>query len=397
MEQRQLGRLGPRVSAIGLGCMSLGIADVYTSSVRDDDDAVALIRRALDLGMTFLDTADIYGDSELKVGKAVKGRRQDVALATKFGFVQQTVGQAQVINGRPEYVRQACERSLQRLEVDDIDVYYLHRVDPKVPIEETVGAMAGLVQEGKVRHLGLSEVSPSTLRRAHRVHPIAAVQTEDPLFSREPEDELLPTLKDLGAALVAYSPLGRGFLAGRFRTLDDLAPDDWRRGNPRFQGGNFERNVALADRVREMAVAKVYAGTARTGLAAHTRAGGADSRHEQCRPDDGERWRGRRAAHARRTPRDRATVAEGSGIGRSLPRVGCGVVEWLAGPLWIRSECPDVTCGRGDWIRTSDPLRPRQVRYQAALRPDSEDLDFTAVLDGRPNPAFCNVNSRFGG
>jgi aryl-alcohol dehydrogenase-like predicted oxidoreductase len=236
--------------------MSLGIADVYTSSLRDDDDAVALIRRALDLGMTFLDTADIYGDSELKVGKAIKGRRNDVVLATKFGFMQQTVGQAQVINGRAEYVRQACERSLQRLGVDHVDVYYLHRVDPKVPIEETVGAMGRLVQEGKVRHLGLSEVSTSTLRRAHQVHPISAVQTEYSLFSREPEDELLPTLRELGAALVAYSPLGRGFLAGRFRTLDDLAPDDWRRGNPRFQGGNFERNVALANRIREMAVAK---------------------------------------------------------------------------------------------------------------------------------------------
>jgi aryl-alcohol dehydrogenase-like predicted oxidoreductase len=206
--------------------------------------------------MTFLDTADIYGDSELKVGKAIKGRRNDVVLATKFGFMQQTVGQAQVINGRAEYVRLACERSLQRLDVDHVDVYYLHRVDPKVTIEETVGAMARLVQEGKVRYLGLSEVSTSTLRRAHQVHPISAVQTEYSLFSREPEDELLPTLRELGAALVAYSPLGRGFLAGRFRTLDDLAPDDWRRGNPRFQGGNFERNVALANRVREMAVAK---------------------------------------------------------------------------------------------------------------------------------------------
>ena len=236
--------------------MSLGIADVYTSSLRDDAAAVALIRRALDLGVTFLDTADIYGDSEVKVGKAIDGRRQDVVLATKFGFTQQTVGQGQAVNGRPEYVRQACERSLHRLHVDAVDVYYLHRVDPDVPIEDTVGAMAGLVQAGKVRYLGLSEVSPSTLRRAHQVHPIAAVQTEYSLFSREPEDELLPTLNELGTALVAYSPLGRGFLAGRFRTLDDLAPDDWRRGNPRFQGGNFERNVALADRMREMAATK---------------------------------------------------------------------------------------------------------------------------------------------
>ena len=235
--------------------MSLGIADIYTSSIRDDEAAVALIRRALDLGVTFLDTADIYGDSELKVGKAIEGRRADVILATKFGF-NPSETQRERIDGRPEYVRAACERSLRRLEVDYIDVYYLHRVDPKVPIEDTVGAMADLVRQGKVRHLGLSEVSPPTLRRAHAVHPIAAVQTEYSLFSRDPEDELLPTLRELGVALVAYSPLGRGFLAGRFRTLDDLAPDDWRRGNPRFQAGNFERNVALADRVREMAARK---------------------------------------------------------------------------------------------------------------------------------------------
>jgi aryl-alcohol dehydrogenase-like predicted oxidoreductase len=236
--------------------MSLGIADIYTSSVHDDDAATALIRRALDLGITFLDTADIYGDSELKVGTAIKGRRDDVVLATKFGFVQSEIGNEERLDGRPEYVQQACERSLQRLGVDYVDVYYLHRVDPKVPIEDTVGAMADLVRQGKVRHLGLSEVSPATLRRAHRIHPIAAVQTEYSLFSREPEEDLLPTLRELDVALVAYSPLGRGFLAGRFRTLDDLSPDDWRRRNPRFQGGNFERNVALADRVREMAAVK---------------------------------------------------------------------------------------------------------------------------------------------
>src|SRR5262245_30629087 len=256
MDQRQLGQQGPRVSAIGLGCMSLGIADIYTSSVHDDDAAIAVIRRALDAGITFLDTADIYGDSELKVGKAIKGRRADVVLATKFGFVQSEIGAEERLDGRPQRVQEACERSLRRLEVDHIDVYYLHRVDPKVPIEDTVGAMGDLVRQGKVRHLGLSEVSPATLRRAHRVHPIAAVQTEYSLFSREPEDELFPTLRELGVALVAYSPLGRGFLAGRFRTLDDLAPDDWRRRNPRFRDGNFERNVALADRVREMAAAK---------------------------------------------------------------------------------------------------------------------------------------------
>ena len=234
--------------------MSLGIADIYTSSARDDDAAVAVIRRALDVGMTFLDTADIYGDSEVKVGKALKGRRADVVLATKFGFVQS--GGEERINAQPAYVKEACERSLRRLEVDFIDLYYLHRVDSHVPIEDTVGAMADLVSQGKVGHLGLSEVAPDTLRRAHAVHPITAVQSEYSLFTRDPEDALLPTLSELGIALVAYSPLGRGFLAGRFRTLDDLSPDDWRRGIPRFQGGNFERNVALADRVREMAATK---------------------------------------------------------------------------------------------------------------------------------------------
>ena len=236
--------------------MSLGIGEIYTSGVRDDDDAVTLIRRALDLGVSFLDTADVYGDSEVKVGKALQSRRAGVVLATKFGFVQSEIGNAERINGRPEYVREACERSLRRLGVDDIDVYYLHRADPTVPIEETVGAMADLVRQGKVRHLGLSEVAPSTLRRAHAVHPIAAVQTEYSLFSRDAEDELLPTLRKLGVALVAYSPLGRGFLGGRFRKLEDLAPDDWRRRNPRFQDGAFEQNVALADRVRELAAAK---------------------------------------------------------------------------------------------------------------------------------------------
>ncbi len=236
--------------------MSLGIGDTYTSGVHDDDAAIALIRRAVDLGITFLDTADIYGDSEVKVGKAINGRRADVVLATKFGFVQREIGQTEKIDGRPEYVREACERSLRRLGVDAIDLYYLHRADPTVPIEDTVGAMADLVPEGKVRHLGLSEVAAGTVRRAHAVHPIAAVQTEYSLFSREAEDELFPTLRQLGVGLVAYSPLGRGFLAGRFRSLEDLAPDDWRRGNPRFQGVAFERNVALANRVRELAAAK---------------------------------------------------------------------------------------------------------------------------------------------
>jgi aryl-alcohol dehydrogenase-like predicted oxidoreductase len=252
MEQRSLGRFGPAVSAIGLGCMSMGIADVYTSSVRDDDAAVALIRRALDLGISLLDTADIYGVSEIQVGKALRGRRAEAVLATKFGFVVDQPGDERAVDGSANYVRRACDASLQRLGVDFIDLYYLHRVDPTVAIEETVGAMAELVRLGKVRHLGLSEVSAATLRRAHAIHPIAAVQTEYSLWSREPEDELLPALHELGIALVAYSPLGRGFLAGRIRKLDDLAANDWRRNNPRFQGENFPKNVAVADRVREL-------------------------------------------------------------------------------------------------------------------------------------------------
>jgi aryl-alcohol dehydrogenase-like predicted oxidoreductase len=235
--------------------MSMGIAGTYTSSVRDDDDAIALIHRALELGITLLDTADVYGDSERQVGKAIKGRRDEVVLATKFGFV--TGGAPKrIIDGSPEYVRSACEASLKRLNVDHIDLYYLHRVDASVPIEETVGAMAALVREGKVKHIGLSEASPETVSRAHRVHPIAAVQSEYSLFNRDPEDKLLPTLVELGIALVAYSPLGRGFLAGRFRRLEDLAPDDWRRNNPRFQGENFAKNVALADHLRALAEEK---------------------------------------------------------------------------------------------------------------------------------------------
>jgi aryl-alcohol dehydrogenase-like predicted oxidoreductase len=256
MEQRRLGRNGPQVSAIGLGCMSIGIADVYTSSVRDDVKAVELIHRALDLGTNFLDTANIYGDSETKVGKALVGRRDGVVLATKFGIVLGASPQDRGIDGTPENVRRACDKSLQRLAVDHIDLYYQHRVDPKVPIEETVGAMAELVRAGKVRHLGLSEAAPATVRRAHKVHPIAAVQTEYSLFSREPEDDLLPVLRELGIALVAYSPLGRGFLGGRFRSVDDLAPGDWRRDNPRFQGEQFAKNLAIADRLREVAKEK---------------------------------------------------------------------------------------------------------------------------------------------
>lgn len=237
--------------------MSIGIADVYTSSVRDDDAAVALIHRALDLGITLLDTADIYGISEMQVGKALRGRRAGIIVATKFGFaITDRPGVERALNGSPEYVRRACDSSLKRLGLDYIDLYYLHRVDPHVPIEDTVGAMAELIEVGKVRHLGLSEVSAVTVRRAQAVHPIAAVQSEFSLWTREPEDALLPALGELGIALVAYSPLGRGFLAGRIRTLDDLAPNDWRRNNPRFQGENFTKNLAIAGHVREIAAKK---------------------------------------------------------------------------------------------------------------------------------------------
>ena len=236
--------------------MSIGIADVYTSSAQDEEKAIALIHRALDLGVTLLDTANIYGDSEMKVGKALKGRRNGVVLATKFGIVGSSVGRTTGVDGSPDNVRRSCDASLQRLGVDRIDLCYLHRVDPQVPIEETVGAMADLVRAGKVGHIGLSEAAPETIRRGHRVHPIAAVQTEYSLFTRDPEDALLPVLRELGIALVAYSPLGRGFLADRFRSIDDLAPDDWRRGNPRFQGAAFENNLAVADRVRKLAEEK---------------------------------------------------------------------------------------------------------------------------------------------
>jgi len=252
MEHRTLGSLS--VSALGLGCM--GMSEFYGKG--DEQESVATIHAFLDAGGTLLDTADMYGPftNEKLVGGAIKGRRDDVVLATKFGNERREDGSWVGINGKPEYVRAACDASLQRLGVDHIDLYYQHRVDKTVPIEETVGAMAELVQAGKVKHLGLSEASADTIRRAHAVHPITALQTEYSLWEREPETKVFPVLAELGIGFVPYSPLGRGFLTGQLRSEDDFAPDDFRRHSPRFQGENFTRNLQLVDRVTELATAK---------------------------------------------------------------------------------------------------------------------------------------------
>ncbi len=251
MEMRELGRSGLTVSALGLGCM--GMSEFYAG--RDDGEAIATIHHAIDRGVTMLDTADMYGvgRNEELVGRAIRGRRDKVVLATKFGWARSPEGAMLGVRGDPAYVRQACEASLKRLGIDVIDLYYQHRVDPKTPIEDTVGAMADLVRQGKVRHLGLSEASPSTIRRAVAVHPIAALQTEYSLWSRDPEGELLATVRELGLGFVAYSPLGRGFLTGRFQKPDDLPVDDSRRNMPRFQGDNFQHNISLIGKVEELA------------------------------------------------------------------------------------------------------------------------------------------------
>jgi len=254
LHTRELGRSGLKVSALGLGCM--GMSDFYGPS--DEAKSVETLHHSIDIGVTFWDTSDMYGlgRNEELVGRALRGRRDQVVLATKFGVLRGADGSFIGVNGSPEYVRKACDASLKRLGVDHIDLYYQHRVDPNVPIEETVGAMAELVGQGKVRYLGLSEAAGATVRRAVTVHPIAALQTEYSLWTRDIEDEHLPVCRELGVGLVAYSPLGRGFLTGKIQTVDDLDPNDWRRTNPRFQGENLEKNLVLAERIRTIAGAK---------------------------------------------------------------------------------------------------------------------------------------------